>query len=225
MRMAPARRHRACRGQGDAHRAGGTGSRGAPHSSSAGRACSFRGSPRRSSSNSRYVRRRAFSIESQHDDVHRALPRAQGEALPAAADDGLKVILGLEMVRATNKLEHAIDKLGAALSRRAATISADFDRVEAAALDRAAEIGVRLHAPFALKWDWTPARTALDKLQSAISCGLGRSGMQRALVIALAERHAPPAQDVVSGDGVEMEVGQRKREDEGLRREGEPPRS
>ena len=72
------------------------------------------------------------------------------------------------MVRATHKLENAIEKLGSALSRRAATISVDFDRVEAAALDRAAEIGVRLHAPFALKWDRTPAKSALDKLQIAI---------------------------------------------------------
>ena len=45
----------------------------------------------------------------------------------------------------------------------------DFDRVEAAALDRAAEIGVRLRAPFALKWNRTPARSALDKLQSAVA--------------------------------------------------------
>jgi hypothetical protein len=75
--------------------------------------------------------------------------------LLAAADDGLNVILALEMVRATHKLEHAIEKLGVAISRRAAVITVDFDRVEAAALDRAAEIGVRLHAPFALKWDRT----------------------------------------------------------------------
>src|SRR5882724_10140571 len=52
-----------------------------------------------------------------------------------------------------------------------------------------------------------------------------RLGTQPALVVALAERHAPRAQDVVGGDGVEMEVGQRKRENEGLRREGEPPRA
>jgi hypothetical protein len=73
------------------------------------------------------------------------------------------------MVRATHKLEHAITKLGSAISRRAAVITVDFDRVEAAALDRAAEIGVRLHAPFALKWDRTPARSVLDKLKSTIS--------------------------------------------------------
>ena len=110
-----------------------------------------------------------MEIESKSDDVRLALPRARAEALLAAADDGLKVILALEMVRATHKLENAIEKLGLVLSRRAATISVDFDRVEAVALDRAAEIGVRLHAPFALKWDRTPARSALDKLQSAIN--------------------------------------------------------
>ena len=47
---------------------------------------------------------------------------------------------------------------------------------------------------------------------------LGRSGAQPALVVALAKRHPPRAQDVVGGDGVEMEVGQREREEEGLRR-------
>lgn len=117
-------------------------------------------------------RRRAFcsvmEIGSKSDDVHLALLRAQGEALLAAADDGLKVILALEIVRSPHKLEEAIEKLGKSIQRRAATISLDFDRVEAAALERAAEIGVRIHAPFALKWDRTPARTALDKLTAAI---------------------------------------------------------
>ena len=54
---------------------------------------------------------------------------------------------------------------------------------------------------------------------------LGRSGAQPALVVALAKRHAPRAQDVVGGDGVEMEVWQREREEEGLRREGESART
>jgi hypothetical protein len=49
---------------------------------------------------------------------------------------------------------------------------------------------------------------------------LGSPSAQPALVIALSERHTPRAQDVVCGDGVEIEVGQRKRKDEGLRREG-----
>jgi hypothetical protein len=49
---------------------------------------------------------------------------------------------------------------------------------------------------------------------------LGSPSAQPALVIALSERHTPRAQDVVCGDGVEIEVGQRKREDEGLRCEG-----
>ena len=49
---------------------------------------------------------------------------------------------------------------------------------------------------------------------------LGSPSTQLALVIALSERHTPHAQDVVCGDGVEIEVGQRKRKDEGLRREG-----
>jgi hypothetical protein len=61
------------------------------------------------------------------------------------------------------------EKRGAALSRRPATISVDFDRVEAEAPDRAVKIGVRLYAPFALRWDWTPARSALDKPQAAIT--------------------------------------------------------
>jgi hypothetical protein len=49
--------------------------------------------------------------------------------------------------------------------------------------------------------------------------GLGSPSAQPPLVIALSERHTPRAQDVVCGDGVEIEVGQRKRKDEGLRRE------
>ena len=54
---------------------------------------------------------------------------------------------------------------------------------------------------------------------------LCRADVQLSLIVALADRHAPRAQDVVGGDGVEMEVGQREREDEVLRREGEPPRA
>jgi hypothetical protein len=50
--------------------------------------------------------------------------------------------------------------------------------------------------------------------------GLGSPSAQPALVIALSEGHTPRAQDVVCGDGVEIEVGQRKRKDEGLRCEG-----
>lgn len=61
-------------------------------------------------------------------------------------------------------------------------------------------------------------------LQNLVSCST-RSGAQPALVIALADGHPPRAQDVVGGDGVEMEVGQRERENEGLRREGKPPRA
>ena len=110
-----------------------------------------------------------MDIESKSDDVRLTLPRALAEALLAAAADGFKTILALEMVKATHKLENAIDKLDKALPGRAATITANFDRVEAAALLRAADIGLRLHAPFALKWDRTRARRALDELLSAIS--------------------------------------------------------
>jgi hypothetical protein len=49
---------------------------------------------------------------------------------------------------------------------------------------------------------------------------LGSPSAQLALVIALSERHTPRAEDVVCSDGVEIEVGQRKRKDKGLRREG-----
>src|SRR3546814_14073973 len=52
-----------------------------------------------------------------------------------------------------------------------------------------------------------------------------RPRAQPALIVALAKRNAARAQDVVGGDGVEMEVWQREREDEGLRREGEPQRA
>ena len=46
--------------------------------------------------------------------------------------------------------------------------------------------------------------------------GLVGPSAQPALVIALSERHTPRAQDVICGDGVEIEVGQRKRKDESL---------
>jgi hypothetical protein len=49
---------------------------------------------------------------------------------------------------------------------------------------------------------------------------LGSPSAKLTLVIALSERHTARAQDVVCGDGVEIEVGQRKRKDQGLRREG-----
>jgi hypothetical protein len=60
-----------------------------------------------------------------------------------------------------------------------------------------------------LMGQWRPAGTFL-----------GSASAQLAFVIALSERHTPRAQDVVCGDGVEIEVGQRKRKDEGLRSEG-----
>src|SRR6478752_10185253 len=47
------------------------------------------------------------------------------------------------------------------------------------------------------------------------------SSAQLPLVVALAKRHAPRAQDVIGGDGVEMKVGQRKGKKESLRRESE----
>jgi hypothetical protein len=50
--------------------------------------------------------------------------------------------------------------------------------------------------------------------------GLCSPSAQPALVIALSDGHTPRAQDVVCGDGVEIEVGQRERKDEVLRREG-----
>jgi hypothetical protein len=51
--------------------------------------------------------------------------------------------------------------------------------------------------------------------------GRGRPSAQLPLVVALAKRHAPRAQDVIGGDGVEMKVGQRKGKKESLRRESE----
>src|SRR6202049_3152364 len=51
--------------------------------------------------------------------------------------------------------------------------------------------------------------------------GRGRPSAQLPLVVALAKRHAPRAQDVIGGDGVEMKVGQRKGKKERLRRESE----
>ena len=112
------------------------------------------------------------------ESVRLTLPRAQAEALLAAVADGSKAIMALEMVKATHKLENAIDKLDKVLQRRTATITVDFDRVEAAALDRAAEIGVRLHHPFRLTWDPTSAKSGIDKLRSAIGAVQSRLGIR-----------------------------------------------
>jgi hypothetical protein len=70
-------------------------------------------------------------------------------------------------------------------------------------------------------------RSALAARPGAVVCaavfhnriGLGGTSSQPALVIALSERHTPRAQNIVCGDDVKIEVGQRKRKDEGLRRE------
>src|SRR3984957_19030220 len=68
----------------------------------------------------------------------------------------------------------------------------------------------------------TALHIAADDVQLPL---LARPGPQPALVVALADGHAARAQDVVGGDCVEMEVGQRERGDEVLRHEGEPPRA
>lgn len=49
---------------------------------------------------------------------------------------------------------------------------------------------------------------------------LGSQSAQSAFVIALSDRHTPRAKDVVCGDGMEIEVGQGKRKNEGLGLEG-----
>ena len=54
---------------------------------------------------------------------------------------------------------------------------------------------------------------------------LGSPRAEPALVVGLSERYTPRAQDVVCGDGVEIEVGQRKGKDEGFRGEGQSPRA
>jgi hypothetical protein len=51
------------------------------------------------------------------------------------------------------------------------------------------------------------------------------TGAQPTLVVTFTERHASRAQDVVCGDGVEMEVWQGERKNEGLRRESKPSRA
>src|SRR5436190_5276504 len=51
--------------------------------------------------------------------------------------------------------------------------------------------------------------------------GRGRPSAQLPLVVAFAKRHAPRAQDVIGGYGVEMKVGQQKGKKESLRRESE----
>jgi hypothetical protein len=58
-----------------------------------------------------------------------------------------------------------------------------------------------------------PARSCRFRESMLSSTFLGSPSAQSALVIGLAKWHTPRAQDVVCGDGVEIEVGQRKRKD------------
>jgi hypothetical protein len=80
-----------------------------------------------------------------------------------------------------------------------------------------------------ISWrEWRPARTLRGTVieytdrdgKAPWGTDLGCPSAQPALVIALSERHTPRAQYVVRGDGVEIEVGQRKRKDQSFRREG-----
>jgi len=109
-----------------------------------------------------------MEIESKRDEVKASFPRAEGEALLQAADDGLRIIFALETVRITATTERAIEKLRSAVARRGANVTAAFTRVEAAALDKAADVGLRVIAEFPLERDHDTARRGLAKLTAAI---------------------------------------------------------
>jgi hypothetical protein len=109
-----------------------------------------------------------MEIESKHDEVAAVFPRAQAEALLVAAADGLTVILALDMIRITATTERAIETLRAAVLKRGANISATFTRVEAAALEKAADVGLRVVAEFPLERNHELARHGLAKLTAAI---------------------------------------------------------
>jgi hypothetical protein len=90
----------------------------------------------------------AMEIESKRDEVRASWPRAEAEALLQAADDGFKIILALDQVRITSTTERTIETLRSAIGRRGANVSATFTRVEAAALDKAADTGLRVVPEF-----------------------------------------------------------------------------
>ena len=92
----------------------------------------------------------------------------------------------------------------------------------------AARTWMTRHAPELPLFSWTirtpraardgrPLRRRADlRGLRAIDVKLGRSDPQLSLVIALSDRHSPRAQDVIGGDDVKIEVGQRVREEVGL---------
>jgi hypothetical protein len=109
-----------------------------------------------------------MEIESKRDEVRATFPRAEAAALLEAAADGLTIILALEMFRITATTERAIEKLRSGVAGRGANITATFTRVEAAALDKAADVGLRVIPEFPLERDHDAARRGLAKLTAAI---------------------------------------------------------
>jgi len=109
-----------------------------------------------------------MEVESKRDQVRATLPRAEAAALLEAAADGLTVIVALDMVRITATTERAIELLRSAVAGRGANVTAAFTRVEAAALDKAADVGLRVIPEFPLERDHHAARRGAAKLTSAI---------------------------------------------------------
>ena len=109
-----------------------------------------------------------MEIEDKRDEARAVFPRAQAVALLQAAADGHKIVQALEMVRITATTERAIGKLRAAIARKGANVTATFDRVEAAALDKAADVGLRVVPEFPIERDHDVARHGAAQLAAAI---------------------------------------------------------
>jgi hypothetical protein len=107
-------------------------------------------------------------IESKRDEVTAAFPRTQAEALLVAAADGLAIIDALDMIRITATTERAIETLRTAVLKRGATVSATFTRVEAAALEKAVDVGLRVVSEFPLERNHDLTAHGLAKLNAAI---------------------------------------------------------
>lgn len=110
-----------------------------------------------------------MEIESKRDHVDVTLPRAEAEALYEAADDGIRIIEALALVKVISTTERAHKLLSAAIGKRGANVTVTLHRTEAAALQKAGWTGWVTIRNFDLPREHAAARRAIDKLGSAVA--------------------------------------------------------
>lgn len=110
-----------------------------------------------------------MEIESKRDHVELTLPRAEAEALHAAADDGVRIVEALGLVKVISTTERAHTLMSAALGKRGANVTVDLHRTQAAAYHKAAWSGWVTIQHFDLAREHAAARRAIDKLGAAVA--------------------------------------------------------